>query len=676
LKDPVTRLVLALVVILTALLGCFCLAAGGAASLFYRFSQAITLEPSNPLFAGTPTPHRVIGNLTPTPSLNRQTLDPTALDTLKTLEAARPALNDPYDLARRLENKENIPTAVPAPERTLQVGDEQSFWVSNAETHDSFQVTAVLRYIGQHLYFWVEQGVNYNEDDIRKLVETFDNQIYPTNRAFFGSEWTPGVDNDPRLYLVYAKGLGNHLAGYFSSADELNPAVHKYSNAHELFLISADNVRLGEQYIYGTMAHEFQHMIHWNLDLNEEAWLNEGFSVLAEFLNGYYVPGFDYTYSLNTDLALTGWSSISGENNPHYGAAFLFLDYFLNRFGEKTTRDLAASPLHGMASVDAVLAADGITDPLTGKTITAEDVFGDWAAANILNDPSVGDGRYSYANYPDAPKTQPALRVSSCPTQEQTRSVNQFGVAAILISCQGQYQLNFQGSAEVNLLSTGAYSGEYAFWSNQGDSGDMSLTRTFDFTQVSTPISMDYHTWYDLEKDFDYVYLEASLDGQEWQVLTTPSCTMADVSGNSFGCGYNGNSQGWVEEKVDLSQFIGKKVQLRFEYVTDAGITGGGFLLDDIRVPAIDYFADFEKDDGGWQAVDFLRVGNHLPQTYRVTLILKGDQTTVQNLTLNTRQRVVILLNLGVGVKEAVLLVSGTTRFTSLPAVYQFSISP
>jgi immune inhibitor A len=37
-------------------------------------------------------------------------------------------------------------------------------------------------------------------------------------------------------------------------------------------------------------------MIHWYQDRNESSWLNEGFSELAAFLNGYGGGGFDYVY--------------------------------------------------------------------------------------------------------------------------------------------------------------------------------------------------------------------------------------------------------------------------------------------------------------------------------------------------------------------------------------------
>ena len=100
---------------------------------------------------------------------------------------------------------------------------------------------------------------------------------------------------------------------------------------------------------------------------------------------------------------------------------------------------------------------------------------------------------------------------------------------------------------------------KYAFWSFKGDESDMTLTRAFDFTDVSGPILMDYHTWYDLEEDYDYAYVEVSEDGRNWVFLNTPSGTDKDVSGNSYGWGYNANSGGWIDEQVDLSDYAGKE---------------------------------------------------------------------------------------------------------------------
>ena len=113
---------------------------------------------------------------------------------------------------------------------------------------------------------------------------------------------------------------------------------------------------------------------------------------------------------------------------------------------------------------------------------------------------------------------------------------------------------------------------------------------------------------------------------------TTPSGTADDPVGNSYGWGFtgaSGSSPQWIHENVDISQLAGKKAQLRFEYITDAGVNGEGFLIDDVSIPEIDYAADFESDDGGWQADGFVRIDNVLPQTFGLTLISVGNTTVV-----------------------------------------------
>jgi hypothetical protein len=223
------------------------------------------------------------------------------------------------------------------------------------------------------------------------------------------------------------------------------------------------------------------------------------------------------------------------------------------------------------------------------------------------------------------------------------------------------------------MLPADAYSGSYAFATNFGNESDMTLTRGFDFTNASAPLTLSYHTWYDLEKDYDYLYLEVSEDGQHWQVITTPSGTAEDPSGNSYGWGYNGTTTGWIQEDIDLSQYAGKKVQVRFEYITDTGTNGEGFLLDDVSVDAISYKSDFEADDGGWVAEGFTRIQTVIPQTYRLALITKGSDTTVKMIEHRSDQTAEIPLSLKNG-EQAILVVTGTTRYTRATTAYQIEI--
>lgn len=104
----------------------------------------------------------------------------------------------------------------------------------------------------------------------------------------------------------------------------------------------------------------------------------------------------------------------------------------------------------------------------------------------------------------------------------------------------------------------------------------MRLTQEFDLTAVTGPAELTFKTWYDLEEDYDYVYISATTDGTSWDILDSETCTSENPSGNSYGCGWNAQSTGWIDEAVDLSDYVGQKVTLQFDYVTDAAVNGKG----------------------------------------------------------------------------------------------------
>ncbi len=654
-------------VVIAILVCCSCILIAAAGFFIYTSTRSTSFEV-------TPFPTIRESTVTPVPTvvIDRPPTDEISRATVDALKQAQVPENDPYELACRLQAICNVSTTVQS--KSYAVGDKEKFWILNQDTTSFRQVDATLLYITPHSYFWAEDGANVNKNDMKTLMDAFENKIYPKDREFFGSEWTPGVDNDPHIYVIYASNIGRNIAGFYNSSDEYNPAIKDHSNAHESFVFSTTE-DLADQYTYATLAHEFVHMIQFPTDRNDVSWINEGFAEVGAFLNGYDIGAADWLYTQSPDMQLNTWvDSSSPDFGPHYGQSFLFLAYFLDRFGEDATKALTDNPENDLTSVDDTLATLNVTDPQNGKQITADDVFMDWAATVYLQDGSVGDGRYIYHNYARAPQFDESSLspISDCP-QSIDGTVNQYGIDYIRINCTGDHPLHFNGSTVAGLLPVDANSGNYAFWSNRGDESDMTLTHEFDFTGVSGAVTMSFATWYDLETDYDYVFLEASTDGKTWQILTTPSGTGDNPSGNSFGWGYNGQTNDWKTEDVDLSQFAGQKVQIRFEYVTDAALNGEGFLLDDVKIDAINYQTDFETDDGGWEAKGFAHVENVLPQTYRLSLITKGDTTTVTQIELSPDQTADIPLSLNSG-DEAILIVTGTTRFTRQPAAYQIEI--
>jgi hypothetical protein len=669
------NLIVIILVSLLIIICCLCLVLIASGVFLFITSNEISGSSNEipSIFEGTPFTNEEFNhpdNSGLLPSLNPEKLN-SSLETLSILQNTYIPENDPLDLARRLKGIESIPEIVPD-QIDYQVGDSKQFWVTNVDTNENRNATARLGYKTENIFFWIEEGVDYDKNELERLVTIFEKNILPSNREFFGTEWIPGIDANERLFVLLAKGLGTGLAGYFSSADALPPQVHEYSNAHEMFMLNADNIRLSQKFTYGVLAHEYQHMIHWYRDRNETSWLNEGFSELAAFINGYYESGFDSIYLANTDVQLNDWPNNPNSTTPHYGSSFLFVNYFFNRFGEEATKSLVQHAGNGLDSIDEVLKIINAKDDFDGEQITSDDLFADWIVTNFVQDKNVGDGRYYYENYTQAPKAAITEKINKCEFDWKERTVAQFGVDYIELKCNKDYILNFKGNNITNVFPEFSYSGDYAFWSNKGDESNMILSRTFDFSDVQGPISMTFMTWYDIEIDYDYVYLTASTDGKNWQILETTTCTKNNPTGNSFGCGFNGLSNGWIKQNVDLSSFTGQTVALRFEYVTDAAVNGEGFLLDDIQVSAIDYYSDFEEGNSGWISEGWARINNLLPQTYEIIVLeYKAGKVSINHIDLPPTQEIQIPIS-GKLNNKTFLIVSGTTRYTRQPAYYEF----
>ncbi len=677
---------IAVIVVVGIFACCACLTlAGAGAYLAYRPQLGAALTQLPPVLtqaAYTPTPSpvpSVVSAPVPTPL-------PGSSDTLTAVENDQVPQSDLRALATRFKGIPNIPEVVSTTPANYHLGDTVQFWISNQDTNTNTKVNAKLAYETANAYFFVEDGVSARQQDIQKLMDDFQNKTYPTDHKYFGSEWTPGIDGDPHVYILYTGGLGAYVGGYFDSSSEYSHLVNPYSNEKEIFFLNADSgTPLSDPYWAGTLAHEFQHMIRWYHHPSDTVWMNEGFSMLAEDVNGYE-PGNEPAFLGNPDLQLDAWSDLSvspQETTAHYGAAYLFLKYFLGRFGDTGILALSEDTATGLKAVDDTLTTLGAKDRATGKPLTADDVFADWTIANFLNNSSVDSGLYAYQGYSGTIR-RPTTSIDTCPQPQTAATVHQYATDYIAIQCQGQVTIAFTGSQQASLIPTTPHSGRYAFWSNRMDAGDTTLTREFDLTGV-TSATLDYWAWWEIEKDFDYAYVEVSPDaGQTWQILHTPSGTASNPNGSNLGWAYTGCSGGgdpakscqasWVEEKVDLSAYAGKKIQVRFEYVTDQGLNYPSFEVDDISVPELNDTCNFEKDACGWTAQGFVRVDDVLPQSFVVQVIRESaGQTTVERMPLDANNQGSMTLDLNRG-DQAVLVVSGVTPFTTELASYQYEI--
>jgi len=183
-----TRTVLIIAAILILCVLCLCLVIFGGIALISRdiISTAVPmLETPFNLNEATPTPFVDPGS---------QILDPTeyekAFQTLNELKTSMVPINDPIDLAARLGGKPNVPDVLIDTEAPYSVGDQKTFWATNTDTNDNFKVNATLHYVGDNIYFWIEDGVRFDQTDLNNLAETFDKEIIPTNREFLARSGT------------------------------------------------------------------------------------------------------------------------------------------------------------------------------------------------------------------------------------------------------------------------------------------------------------------------------------------------------------------------------------------------------------------------------------------------------------------------------------------------------
>ena len=268
----------------------------------------------------------------------------------------------------------------PEPVRYVE-GRVDSFWILDSSGVRVYTTQATLELVSPGAYWYVEDGLDVSRGDLIEVARAFEGEIYPRVTAAFGSERTPGVDNDVRMTILNARLSGSTL-GYFSSVDEYPLIVHPHSNEREMLYLNAGVARVGSSRYLAVLSHELQHLINWNGDPSEELWITEGLSEVATGVAGHRPRDYDgvrqqAVFLQSPTVPLVHWP-LRGSASANYGAAYLFFDYLSSHYG--TRRDLALlvqEPLDGIAGIDAYLGRLGFDADFSR-------VFGDWTVANYL----------------------------------------------------------------------------------------------------------------------------------------------------------------------------------------------------------------------------------------------------------------------------------------------------
>jgi M6 family metalloprotease-like protein len=205
--------------------------------------------------------------------------------------------------------------------------------------------------------------------------------------------------------------------------------------------------------------------------------------------------------------------------------------------------------------------------------------------------------------------------------------------------------------------------GSQAAYTGQGNDLNHYLSRTVDLTNVDDEnLILEFDTWFRIEADWDYLYVEASTDGENYQrLMPTDKDGPADTdsvmasqrghdgagtipgftgrSGDLDGDGRVETAEGcdpgaerllaedrvgsdavdpcdlskWVHAEFDISEFKGLEVEIRFHYFADGAAVEDGALIDNVQLAALGFSDDFEGAGfQGWGGEGFsLSGGNH-----------------------------------------------------------------
>jgi hypothetical protein len=202
------------------------------------------------------------------------------------------------------------------------VGSTRPFKVRNSLTGSGTALdTAVLKYAGTHLLIYQSQNApgpangvgGFTDAQIAAFGNTFDLDLYTIDVATFGAP--TDIDGNGRVIVLLSPLINKltdrsvcttqgYIAGFFDATDLLPAQFPAASNGAEIFYAlvpdpgatfsCAHTVDAVAQLTPSTFIHEFQHMISFGQhailrDGNEEdPWLNEGLSHIAEELGSRY----------------------------------------------------------------------------------------------------------------------------------------------------------------------------------------------------------------------------------------------------------------------------------------------------------------------------------------------------------------------------------------------------
>ena len=568
---------------------------------------------------------------------------------------------EPIDIGPWLRERDlpidesSVPELIASTERDpyYEVGDVIYWLCLDVYSEVYFVSPYELRAIGTICEIWVQVDLSWPPGDPRSyptildeqieyLLQEFETEIYPTDTTHFGMPYFHDGLNavlDDLLGLpsdYYYEETGRNVILVSNIRDEHYydptypyPVLGFYSPTFEFYfdrnIINIDcndwehsvgpegfewipGVPVTYPFMYeSVIAHEYQHLIHDDMDPDEDLWVNEGCAMMAIFLCDYghpwtYIDSFMYT----PDNSLTVWGD-QGDINilADYGAAYLFMLYMHDHFrGPRIISTIVADPENGI---------DGINNALKTARFRQwnfDKVFRYWRIANLIHTDIPQRGWYNYKSI-NLEEAEPIriYEISGLPVPPTkgtdfgtTRTILGYDTGVDKIGPHGSdYIMLNEWDRRGMIFFDGDDTAIYGWtmvadgwWSGEDNEMNTLLVSTT-YIDPENPW-LELTTKYDIEDYWDFGFVQVSTDeGLTWTSLENLYTTCDHETGAHPDIvanlpGLTGTSEGWSEWMTmtfDLSSYAGETVTIGFRYMTDWAALNEGWYINEATVSDI-----------------------------------------------------------------------------------------
>jgi hypothetical protein len=495
------------------------------------------------------------------------------------------------------------------------------------------------------------------QEQIDIVGDTLANQIVGVNEAHFGPIGLADAsdpDSDALVVLVYNDfddyyydcSETVYTAGYFAPGFIEDPGMNVIVVDNLDWALSVDaGTDESDDFIISVVAHELEHLLMEYSDKGELSWVDEGLADFAMFLNGFPTSGSHLTYHqvFHRETSLTRW----GGGLENYGASLSFMLYLWEQaggngdgtFNPDKQYDNAGGDLliklifqnqekstEGVqAAIDAFNAAGhpGLDEPLR----SLDELYKDFVVALYLDTTTADKGdRFVFRNLDfgnpgnstawtidlanDVFFKHRGIYTGAIPN---TRWANQkrvpeqlalpFGASYETFRNVGKsFSLFFDGSDSESIAPHSAPT----HWYGGYESANENILNVASAGTAPGAV-VDFWTWYFIEDEWDYGFVEACVGGTgdactggTWQTVplylagTTTEVTHPatdDPHGNNTeGNGLTGTSGGtyFVDDPTYIhlqsAPLPAGTTDVRFRYSTDAAYLDTGWFVDDVTV--------------------------------------------------------------------------------------------